>query len=481
VAPGSEHLLVYAIGSHAVYARSVTTTMTVPQDARSVALTVGVYAPDFTIRDESGNEQAWAPLELDLERPDAVAKGRFYLRAPATDKRIDTTIYVTFYRAAVPVGQLSLVTAIDPRQEIRAAPIALSLASAPDPDFVLIVTDTSRGSDGSGPFDIRMSREGEYLDRPLGRFPVKQNAWQYARKLLDRFRAVRKVRLAGDRRREAENLGLDLWWALPAEFREFYWAEMHGHEGSIAIYSHEPYIPWELVKPQRVAGGRSDPFLGQAFSIARWKQARTFPDPLVVTGFAVIAPEYSLDPLPAAQDEANDLVERFGATKVAGRGPDVRRLLRSGEVQLIHFAGHGQYDPDRTEESVIKLADGPLLPRDLYRARIGRTMRPLVFLNACEVGERGWTLTQIGGWADAFCDVGFSGFVGPYWAVSDAVGRKAATLFYGQLAQGETVGGAMRAIRRRFDDDDEFAAHPSWLAYTLHCQPNVRVQLPTAQ
>jgi len=230
-----------------------------------------------------------------------------------------------------------------------------------------------------------------------------------------------------------------------------------------------------------VAGGRSDPFLGQAFSIARWKQARTFPDPLVVTGFAVIAPEYSLDPLPAAQDEANDLVERFGATKVAGRGPDVRRLQRSGEVQLIHFAGHGQYDPDRTEESVIKLADGPLLPRDLYRARIGRTMRPLVFLNACEVGERGWTLTQIGGWADAFCDVGFSGFVGPYWAVSDAVGRKAATLFYGQLAQGETVGGAMRAIRRRFDDDDEFAAHPSWLAYTLHCQPNVRVQLPTAQ
>ena len=156
----------------------------------------------------------------------------------------------------------------------------------------------------------------------------------------------------------------------------------------------------------------------------------------------------------------------------------VRRLLRSTGVQLVHFAGHGQYDPDRSEESVIKLADGPLVPRDLYRAKLGRTSRPLVFLTACEVGERGWTLTQIGGWAEAFCDVGFSGFVGPYWAVSDKVGRKAANLFYDELTRGATVGAAMRTIRRQFDDDDEFPAHPSWLAYTLHCQPNVRVELP---
>lgn len=478
VAPGSEHVLLVAVAGHAVFARSTPTTLVVPQEAKQVTLKVGVYAPDFTILDEAGTERAWTELEIDLVRTDAVSKGRFVLRASATKKRIDSTIYLTFYHRSLPVGQLSLVTAIDPRHEVRSSPINVSFASAPDPDYVLIVTDTSRNGTGRGPFDIRVSREGEYLDRPLGRFPVTQNAWKYARQILQRFRAARRLRRAEDRRREAENLGLDLWWALPPEFRDFYWKELHGKDCSIAIYSQEPYIPWELIKPQRTHAGRTGPFLGQSFSIARWKQARTFPDPLTVTGFSVIAPEYRLDPLPAAQDEANDLVGRFGATRVPGRAADVRRLLRSTGVQLVHFAGHGQYDPDRSEESVIKLADGPLVPRDLYRAKLGRTSRPLVFLNACEVGERGWTLTQIGGWAEAFCDVGFSGFVGPYWAVSDKVGRKAANLFYDELTRGATVGAAMRTIRRQFDDDDEFPAHPSWLAYTLHCQPNVRVELP---
>ena len=51
---------------------------------------------------------------------------------------------------------------------------------------------------------------------------------------------------------------------------------------------------------------------------------------------------------------------------------------------------------------MIRLADSPLVPRDLSRARLGQTAHPFVFLNACEVGEAGWALTKIGGWAEAF-------------------------------------------------------------------------------
>jgi CHAT domain-containing protein len=130
---------------------------------------------------------------------------------------------------------------------------------------------------------------------------------------------------------------------------------------------------------------------------------------------------------------------------------------------------------------VIKLVDGNLTPGDLTLATLGKAAHPLVFLNACEVGDKGWTLTQIGGWAEAFTDRAFSGFVGPYWAVNDRVARKAASQFYGSLTAGMTIGEAIREVRRRFYSDDEDRGHPSWLAYTLHCQPTIHVRMPKVE
>jgi hypothetical protein len=60
------------------------------------------------------------------------------------------------------------------------------------------------------------------------------------------------------------------------------------------------------------------------------------------------------------------------------------------------------------------------------------------------------------------------------------VARKAALLFYGALKAGQTIGEAMQEIRRRFDEDEEYPSHPTWLAYTLHCQPNVTVEFVPA-
>jgi CHAT domain-containing protein len=50
-------------------------------------------------------------------------------------------------------------------------------------------------------------------------------------------------------------------------------------------------------------------------------------------------------------------------------------------------------------------------------------------------------------------------------------------LFYHSLSAGLTVAEAVRQIRLRFYTDDERPGHPSWLAYTLHCQPNIRIRL----
>lgn len=123
-----------------------------------------------------------------------------------------------------------------------------------------------------------------------------------------------------------------------------------------------------------------------------------------------------------------------------------------------------------------------LIETDIQGATRTLAGHPLIFLNACEVGDQGWSLTQGGGWAEAFCAAECSVFVGPYWAVNDRVARKAALVFYRELRrldnQGQpacTVGQAMQAVRRQFweAEDPEDRYHPTWLAYTLHSQPNV--------
>jgi hypothetical protein len=482
VAPGSTHDLIFAIAREAVHARSTGLSLEAPVDQHTLVLKVGVYAADFEVRAVDDQARTWVDVTLDLDNPEPPAEGRFKLTAHLVDERRETPIYVTFYRGNLPVGQLTLLTVIDPVHEQRTASIGVSLRGAPDPDYVLVVTD--RGAvKGSGPFDISVSVEGQFLNKPLGAFPVSVDAWEYASRRLDGFRRVKDEPQAEDRIRAAEVLGVELWNDLPEAFQRFYWEELHPHPGaSIAIYSQEPYIPWELIKPQR-GPGDEDGFLGAVFSVARWKQATRFPDPLTVSGFSIIAPVYTEEsgsrPLPGAQAEADGLVAAFGAVRVPGDRATVRRLLESNDgVQLIHFAGHGDFDPqDTAAMTIIRLSDAPLVPGDLTRAVLGRSMRPFVFLNACEVGEQGWALTRIGGWAEAFTDVGFSGFVGPYWAVNDRVARKAAMLFYHSLSTGETVGEAVRQVRLRFYTDDEHRGHPSWLAYTLHCQPNIRIGL----
>ena len=481
VAPDSERDLLIAIASQAVYGGAeAVLRIERPRGVQRVNLRIGVYAPDFAVTNADGEATSVAALTLDLDRPDQRLDARFRLRAPKVRQPRDASIWVSVWRGTLPIGQMELRTRIDPAYVTPAGSIKLSFTEAKDPDVTLVVADRSDGVVGEGPFDLRVSREGEFIDLDLGRLRVTNDAWQAARDILEKYRAVNKLGTKKERIARATSIGVDLWRLLPEGFRDFYWDELHDSDiRSIAIYSQEPYIPWELIVPQRRPGGPTEPMLGVAFSIARWKQGRHFPDPLAVSGISVIAPEYSVGALPEAAKEAEDLIVTFGAKRVTGNWSGVTRLLRSRGTQLIHFAGHGSYDPTNVDDSEIRLSDGTLVPGDLFNASIGTKERPFVFLNACQVGEAGWDLTQIGGWAEAFCAAGFSGFVGPYWKVNDLVARKAARVFYAALDGKQTVGEAMQAVRRRFLEDDEYPAHTSWLAYSLHCQPNVHIQLPS--
>jgi RNA polymerase subunit RPABC4/transcription elongation factor Spt4 len=472
--------LVFSIGEFLPGGVQGLVSVEVPAQATSVELVATVHAPAFEVLSPAPPPGGRAPvveLSLNVMDPSWAERGEFILRAKPQAMPTDTVILLDFWHRASPVGQIRIETRVVPEGQAASRPgkrssggqFRVSGAAPPPADITLFITD-----EGGGRYQIQATTPKVFM-RELGEFPAGQNAWSYSQSVLARFRdagtlpeAARIDRVVG--------LGLDLWDNLPAAFHDFYWEELDGRDPSIAIYSQEPYIPWELIRPPK-RGDRTPGFLGSDFRVARWRNGRLFPDPLAVRDFVVIAPEYTDRPLPATAIEAADLVTRFGARVVDGQYDPVAASLRSPEIQLVHFAGHGSYVEGAPLQSQIRLADHDLLPTDVRTFRQGLGSGPFVFLNACEVGEQGWAFTGIGGWADVFCDVGCAGFVGPYWEVVDDVARLAALRFYDGLAAGKPVGEAVRDVRRAFDEPGPYAHHPTWLAYSLHCQPNIRIDL----
>ncbi len=526
----SENLLQYSIASEATYGYTADLDIAVPAHVKELPIRVTVQASDFEVLDpDTGKSRNSQLATLDLESGEPVG-GEFLLRARKTQQDFNARIHVRFSYKGLPVGRISILTTIVANEvsidadlaparaettgdTVRTAAAsthpgvpALAFSSVPpgngggngggngngggggggggtisidpsmvaaSPDYVIYVDDR-----GDGNFEISLGRNIRPKPFPLksmGMFPTRGNAWAYAQSKLEQFRLSREFKTPEQRRNRVEGLGRALWNELPDPFKDHYWREMHGRQLSLAIYSEEPYVPWELIIPHG-AGGIEAPMLGLAFSIGRWRQEREYYDSFAVSGFRVVAPVYETDPLQEAQSEATELEKKYAARRVQGTYDDVVGLLKSSGYQVLHFSGHGRFDPKDGLESWIKLANGQLIPSDVQTANVGYTDHPLVFFNACEVGKETWTLTQIGGWADTFCDVGFSAFVGPYWAVNDKVARLAALLFYDELRKQKTVGEAMQAIRRQFWENTEHPAHPTWLAYSLHCHPNVKVQ-----
>lgn len=485
VAPGSVHTLGFEVGERASGDIKVPVKTLVHATAKTLDLTVVVQTPHFVVvgPDRESPAGGTADISLPLDNPDALEKGQFLLKAIDTEERIPSVIRLRFLHNNNPVGVIRIPTTIDPvdtdkapTEQAIAGDVYITTRAPQGPELLLLI---NREHDGTYEITATLNAGlgGSIPRARLGAFPVTGEAWEYAKSLLENFKGVEGWP-ESERVERVDNLGLDLWRKLPKEFHTFYWEHVHEKVKTILVCSEEPYIPWELVKPERTPGGETAPMLGQAFAMARWDDERRLPNSIEVEDFVVIAPAYATNALPSAALEADELASTFGARRVdPGKRSQVVELLKSPDIQVLHFSGHGEFK-DTPNDSRIALADFPLEVIDVNGARFLQSPEPpLVFLNACEVGSLGWSLTQIGGWADAFCASGSAAFIGPYWAVNDRVAYKAAMLFYGRLREGMTIGAAMQDIRDQFYLDVEDRYHPSWLAYSLHCHPNVTVHL----
>ncbi len=294
-------------------------------------------------------------------------------------------------------------------------------------------------------------------------------------------------------RRELEGIGHDLFHKLfSSEMRQAY-REFREKVRTVRIISDEPWIPWELIKPYDDEPDPiiDDDFLCGRFRFTRWLAGKAVaPAEIPVASLACInagqASGSGLPNLPHAPMEL-DLLAGLARRHpgVADRSPEtpthpvVMELLATGELDLVHVVGHGNFIAARPDEASILLADGrPFCAQDLHgplQTQAGRG-RPLVFLNACQAGRQAFSLTGLAGWAERWVTRSRCGaFIAPLWAVDDRLAYEFVRTFYCALERGRTFGQAAQAARRRVRKLDP--GEPTWLAFAVWAHPCGRLIL----
>ena len=114
-------------------------------------------------------------------------------------------------------------------------------------------------------------------------------------------------------------------------------------------------------------------------------------------------------------------------------------------ADILHIATHGLFRPDNSFFSALKLADGWIDVREIYRLPLAAQ---LVVLSACESGAgeiRG--ADEVVGLARGFIGAGAQSLVVSLWNVHDASTAKFMDRFYGGLVSGSTGGQLAAALR----------------------------------
>jgi CHAT domain-containing protein len=166
---------------------------------------------------------------------------------------------------------------------------------------------------------------------------------------------------------------------------------------------------------------------------------------------------------------------------------EVTKAMAAGDIDLLHFACHGEAQSKRIwEAGLLMTGSGGVgatpyarevismdITQNYARMRRADGGRAMVFLNACQAGRTGMTLTGNGGMARAFIEKGAGLFVGTLWSVGDNTALTFARTFYERLLQGERLVDATRQARAAA----KHAQEPTWLAYTVYGHPYARLSV----
>lgn len=131
-----------------------------------------------------------------------------------------------------------------------------------------------------------------------------------------------------------------------------------------------------------------------------------------------------------------------------------REMLRSGEYDFIHFAGHAMFDAENPERSAWLLSDGPLWAQEIRNTLTRAARSPwLVYANACQAAmESGMPDNRyqgdVFGLATAFIQQGVAAYIAPLWRINDTLAAQMAVDFYhALLLNSASLGEALRFTR----------------------------------
>jgi len=287
--------------------------------------------------------------------------------------------------------------------------------------------------------------------------------------------------------------GMQLYKAAPESFKTLLWhlIDRGTPPASILVTSDEPNIPWELMVPSRKAkDGTQETLkpLGVQYRVGRWiRDDHQSPPPTVpLKDSYVIAPTYDTEPAPlakSADEVALVLAAVPGATITPADLKNIKKQLSSGGRSLLHFICHG-VDAEEGDVQAIFLDGGEERLTSLELPAIPQMAaafkkRPMVFLNACEVGRPTVALTGIGGFAAAFLDLGASAVVAPLWSVKDTIAFEVAKTFY-KATVSSPGGGARKGFAEIMQEIrslayDEEKGEDTYAAYCFYGDPNASV------
>jgi hypothetical protein len=276
--------------------------------------------------------------------------------------------------------------------------------------------------------------------------------------------------------------GINLFEASPKLFQRVFWALVDARKlpRTIAVISEEPTFPWELMVPSRTVAGddqQRDP-LGVEFLVSRWT-ARDQVHPvqhLTLEDCYVVAPTDSR--LSQAAAEARMVIGRFEPGKASSIDPagvvNLDTTLGGAGRSLLHFVCHGK--SGGAAGQTLLLQNKEELNSSFVRAMPGlkkgfRAAKPLVFLNACEVGRAEPALVGVGGFAEAFMTLGASAVIAPLWSVKDSIAHDIAVEFYERSRREPKTPFAeiLRDLRKRSYGPG--GGEDSWAAYCFYGDP----------
>lgn len=293
---------------------------------------------------------------------------------------------------------------------------------------------------------------------------------------------------------EIHGIGEEIYDSTPEVFKSAYWSlyELSRTRGgkplnNILFVTDEPYIPWELM---RVADQQRGPNVAAEFLCIRHAVGRWVADcssrlpqqipvhELVACGSTYVGYDAVYPTLPWVKDELEWLETNYHAKTVPLKSADVISFLKSGTAQAVHFACHGQMDHQNPLRSQLIMEDSPdnLRPTVISAQEVEMGLgkaHPLVFLNACQVGSAGASLSLMAGFPGAFLKAGASAVISPLWTISDEHAKAITEAFY-QAAfanPGATLGEIMQGIHKQWADKQ----HLTFLAYVLYGDPQARV------